>query len=161
VLILKKGGIFLYWKRATLYRKEDTVVVTGHLLMAWVSDRVPRSSSAWVVQLVFPSALESQQQPEPLKIMKWNVFMLINWHPTPLFLVGIQLWLSVHADPSYRQITDYIQLIIQTLMDENTSNKAAVWVNCSLWAESQKRIYLLIYLFFIYFCDIYKVKLKS
>lgn len=60
-------------ERLVLYRREDTVVVTGQRLMAWESDRVPRSSLAWVVQLVFPSSLAVQQQPETLKHTRTSI----------------------------------------------------------------------------------------
>lgn len=59
-----------------MYRKEDTVVVTGQLLTVCVSDRVPRSSSAYVVHWVFPSTLDTQQQPESLK-RRWNISLLV------------------------------------------------------------------------------------
>lgn len=50
-----------------LYLKLDTVAVTGQLLMSFVSDRIPRSISAWDSQLVLSSTLDTQQQPESLR----------------------------------------------------------------------------------------------
>lgn len=46
--------------------------------MVCVSDRIPRSSDAEVIQLVVPSALDTQQQPESLKRRPWNVWSVIN-----------------------------------------------------------------------------------
>lgn len=60
-----------------LYLREDTVVVTGQLLMEWESDRVPRSSSALEVQMVFPSMLVFQQQPESLKHTRPSIEMSV------------------------------------------------------------------------------------
>lgn len=65
-------------ERKGVYLKEETVVVTGQLLRVYVSDRIPRTRSAEVVQFVCPSVLDNQQQPESLNRRTWTERPFIN-----------------------------------------------------------------------------------